>query len=110
MGNDEKRLSSFYTESGEPKRIRCYMYKGRKRSADYITVVYTYGSRAVGLPKYTVLYRGMSGQPYHPLGFCQWGEASQCNFRPGGSRVHFSELPQDCQDVVRNDYKYIWDL
>lgn len=100
---------NLYTETGEPKRIACYMVKSKSRPADYITVVYTYASKA-GYPVGTVLYRAMNGNPYHPaFGYCQWGEGWQHNFKAGGSRVKFSDLPSDCQEVVRNDYKELWE-
>jgi len=102
------KRKNLYTETGEPKRIACYMIKSEPKPADYITVVYTYASK-VGYPVGTVLYRAMSGKPYHPLGFGQWGEGYQHNFRPGGSKIKFSDLPADCQDLVRRDYKELWD-
>ena len=101
------KRKNLYTETGEPKRIKCYMQK-RRKTCDYITVVYTYASKA-GFPVGTVLYRGMSEYPNHPLGFGQWGEARQGSFAPGGSRISFSELPEDCQDLVLRDYKALWE-
>lgn len=102
------KSSNLYTESGEPKRIACYMEK-KPKHADYITVVFTYASKA-GYPVGTVLYRTMNGVPYHPAcGICMWGEANVSRFRPGGSRVQFSDLPTDCQEVVRRDYKDLWE-
>lgn len=102
-----KNHKNLYTETGEPKRIRCYMIKRNPKPADYITVVYTHANFA-GYPIGTILYRAMSGQPFHPLGFCQWGEASGL-FNAGGSLIQFSELPKDCQEVVLRDYKELWE-
>jgi hypothetical protein len=99
--------ASLYNEKGQPKRIKCYMAK-RKPTIDYITVVYTHAFR-LGYPAGTVLYRGMNDTPTHPQGFGQWGEAEGQKFRAGGSRVAFSDLPKECQDVVFQDYKNLWE-
>ena len=102
---DHKNL---YNEKGEPKRIACYMYKQNpKPCADYITVVYTHANFA-GYPIGTTVYRAMSGKPFHPLGIGLWGETNSCQFKAGGSRVKFSELPVDCQELVRRDYEELW--
>ena len=98
---------NLYGENGEPKRVRCYMQK-KNKTFDYITVVYTYINHA-GYPAGTVLYRAMSDNPTHPQGYGQWGEASRYNFKSGGSRVSFSELPLECRKVVLDDYKSIWE-
>ena len=100
------RRDSLYKDNGEPKRIRCYMQK-RNPTFDYITVVYTYTSSA-GYRKHITIYRGMSEHPCDPQGFGLMGECESHKFNPGGSRVKFSELPIDCQKVVHDDYKDIW--
>ena len=100
------KRDNLYTKTGEPKRIKCYMAK-RNPTTDYITVVYTNAFR-LGYPVGTVLYRGMNDIPTHPQGFGQWGEAYQHNFRAGGSRVAFSDLPEECQKVIRWDYEELW--
>jgi len=99
---------NLYTESGEPKRIRCYMIKSNPKPVDYITVVFTHANFA-GYPIGRVVYRAMSGKPFHPLGFSIWEEVSCGYFNARGSVVKFSELPIDCQEVVMNDYKELWD-
>jgi len=101
------KQANLFTETGEPKRIKCYMAK-RRSTTDYITVVYTH-THLLGYPSGTVLYRGMNDTPTHPQGFGQWGETERHKFRAGGSRVEFSELPKDCQMVVRQDYKNLWE-
>jgi hypothetical protein len=102
------KKKNLYTESGEPKRITCYMIKREPIPADYITVIYTYANK-IGLPVGHIMYRAMSEAPYHPLGICIWGEGERGRFNPGGSRIKFSDLPEDCQEVVRNDYRDIWE-
>jgi len=98
--------ANLYTDTGEPKRIRCYMMK-RNPTIDYITVVYTHANR-LGYPAGTVLYRAMNDAPRSPQGYGQWGEAERNQFCPGGSIVPFSELPSECQVVVNQDYKDLW--
>ena len=100
------KKKKLYNEAGEPIRVRCYMQK-RNPTTDYITVVYTYINKA-GYPPGTVLYRGMNDTPTHPQGFGMMGEAWRHSFNPGGSMVSFSDLPQECQEVVRQDYRDIW--
>ena len=103
------KRKKLYTETGEPKRVRCYMYKRvPKPFADYITVVFTYAGGA-GYPHGYAQYITMSGEPCHPQGVCLWGEAYAHRFKPGGSRVKFSELPRDCQEVVRRYYREMWE-
>lgn len=106
--NKVTRLKNLYNELGEPKRIRCYMIKRKPYPTDYITVVFTHVS-GVGYPTGVVLFRAMNRLPFSPLGFCQWGEALQHNFKPGGSRVKFSDLPKDCREVALRDYKELWE-
>ena len=103
-----KKRINLYTPNGEPKRIRCYIQK-KNPSIDYITVVYTYAHYA-GYPIGTVLYRAMNDHPYDPQGFGQWGECQPGrSFRASGSKVAFTELPIDCQKVVRQDYMDLWE-
>jgi hypothetical protein len=44
------------------------------------------------------------------MGFGQHGEAERYEFCPGGSRVEFSSLPPDCQELVRSDYSELWEV
>ena len=99
------KRKNLYTESGEPKRVRCYMQK-RRKTFDYITVVFTYANK-LGYPAGTVIYRGTSEHPTHPQGFGQWGE-QQVPLGSSGSMVKFNELPLDCQKLIREDYAELW--
>jgi hypothetical protein len=102
------KRKNLYAENGEPKRIRCFMFKQEpKPYHDWVTVVFTYASKA-GYPVGTIVYRAMSGDPTHPLGIGQWGEQKGGPFRAGGSRVKFSEIPEKCQALIRQDYKELW--
>lgn len=85
------------------------MFKREPRPKGYITVVYTHASKA-GFPLGSVQYRAMNGNPFHPaMGISLWGEGWQHNFKPGGSRVNFSDLPKDCQEIVLRDYEELWE-
>jgi len=101
---------NLFNVKGEPVRIRCFMYKQiPKPYADYITVVYT-NTRRAGFPAGTVLYRSMNDRPRDPQGIGIWGEGQQWNFKAGGSSVNFSDLPEECREVVLNDYRDLWEI
>ena len=98
--------TKLFNEAGVPKRIMCFKQK-RGGSLDCITVVFTQALKA-GYPRGTVLYRAMSEMPFSPIGYALWGEDMRYRFRPGGSRINFSDLPKDCQELVLADYKALW--
>lgn len=95
---------------GVPRWIRCYDNGGE--TIDRYTVVYTgnYTSKTGGYHWYV----GMSGQPFHPLGFGQHGETLGACDHPTyghlGKRIQFADLPPDCQQLVLRDYVYLWDI
>jgi len=111
-----------------PRYVRCYDDNGG--SADRYTVVFTGTYNNIGKPKHSPTvssihyYIGMSGAPYHPQGICQHGESEwRCidvndkGFAPAigrknhlGKRISWDNLPDDCKQVVTQDYKEIWDL
>ena len=76
-------------------KVRCYD-SGPDGSIDRYTVVYPDNS-----------YVGMSGAPFHPQGFCQYGESETPIDRPTwrhlGRKIKFNSLPEDCQKVVLRD-------
>ena len=99
-----------------------YMRRYRHARNDYpegVLAVYDNGGRTCD--RYTVVYEPydlygkpvfayvtMSGEPFHPQGFCQHGEA--VGNRPThawggdiGRVIAFEELPADCQRVVETD-------
>ena len=104
--------------NGIPRYIRCYDNGGE--TYDQYTVVYTGNYNNIGkqrrsfiqLPVYQVV--GMSGAPFHPQGFCQHGEYERLIDRPTyshlGKKIRFQDLPEDCRQVVLNDYLEIWGL
>jgi hypothetical protein len=82
------------------QRIRCYDSGG---SFDRYTVAYMqkedWGYK--DSPFYPM--RGMSANPFHPLGFGQ-----MCHGTPGrhlGKRIAFADLPEDCRKLVEQDTK-----
>ena len=76
--------------------IKCYDNGGE--TVDRYTVVYLdYPEKEPA----TFSAVGMSGQPFHPQGFGQ-----HCAAMPGkhlGKRIKFSDLPKDCQTLVKSD-------
>jgi len=88
------------------------IYDNGGKTADRYTVVYApfYPATAGGDRPYFP-YVGMSGEPFHPQGFCQHGETE--DFRPTGGGwsgrsscgkvIRFEDLPPDCQKVVLRD-------
>jgi len=97
------KRKNLYTESGEPKRIRCYWSK----TGDYcdpITVVLTYAGNIDEIYRHHALYVGLSTDGSHYFGSCP-----QYKFCPVGSKVGFNELPKSCQEVIRDVYKKVWE-
>lgn len=90
---------------GVPRYIRVWDNGGR--SYDQYTVVFTKKSLAPGI----FMYIGMSDNPCSPMGFGQHGELHQKHQgKHLGKRIKFSDLPVDCQRVVIDDYKDLWDI
>lgn len=136
-----KRIEQFVTLEGWPKKVRCYDDGGpdgapgehpqdsydrywralegkltkadekvldKAGSADRYTVVYT------GIRDGRCHYVGMSGDPFHPQGIGQHGEAAEMIDRPKyshlGKKIRFQDLPEDCKRLVWQDYRDWWDL
>lgn len=93
---------------GIPRYIRCYDNGGR--SADRYTVVFT--GRYKG--RQGCDYLAMSAYPFHPQGVGQHGWNKNVIDRPSyghlGWKIKFSDLPEDCQKLVLQDYRDIWKL
>ena len=94
-------------QNGVPRFIRCYEAKRSKYTYRFC-VVYTRANLIDPEYRFRALYRGMSDHPYHPLGIGYFGDAWWREFCPGGSRITFHELPEDCQALVRSDYADLW--
>lgn len=101
--------------NGVPRYIRCY---DGPECADRYTVVFT-KKRDGG----QFMYLAMSANPFHPQGIGQhgshgslidvnkWGFASAVGRSNHlGKRIPFSELPLDCQKLVKEDYVALWQL
>ena len=101
-------------QNGVPRYIRCYEADGF--ILDKYTVVFT-RKRLNGWTQ----YRALSEHPCNPDGFGQWGEVQggldtdKSGFAPAmgrrchlGKRIPFKALPPDCQELVRADYRELW--
>lgn len=108
---------------GYPRYVRCYD-AGLDGPTDRYTVVFNgrYGNR---LPRSERRYyhMGMSAQPFHPQGYCHLADTDHIidlkdgRWSPGygdsnhlGKRIHWHELPVDCQKAALHVYKELWDL
>lgn len=93
--------------NGIPKWIRVY---DDAKLFDRYTVVYT-KKKFNGV----FLYVGMSYNPTSYNGICQHGETEfQPVDRPTyghlGKRISFEDLPIQCKDFIRNEYKELWNI
>jgi hypothetical protein len=104
-----KDKAKLFLKDGTPKYIACYETK-RNPTLDRFCVVFTRLAFHDKAYRGLVTYRAMSTYPCAPQGFGQWGEAKQGEFRAGGSKIKFSELPVDCQRLIIADYCAMWDI
>jgi len=106
MNKKQTERNNNLLPDGKPRYIRCYDNQGE--SFDRYTVVYTgrYADRQYGIWEYVA----MSSNPFHPQGFGQHGELEQRDGAWLGKRIDFDQLPLDCQKLVLNDYKQLWNL
>ncbi|WP_425952947.1 hypothetical protein [Ralstonia pseudosolanacearum] len=89
--NAQQKLAA--VEDVIAKEVRLYDNGGK--TLDRYTAVYMYEPEKKGL----FGARGMNASPFHGIGSC-------CSAAPGrhlGRRVAISDLPEDCQRVVRMD-------
>lgn len=95
---------------GKPKYVRCYDNGGE--TADRYTVVFT-GNYTSRTNRYH-WYLGMSANPFHPLGIGSFGESRTQIDRPKyshlGKPIKFEDLPEKCQQNVREYYVDLWEL
>lgn len=96
--------------NGKPRYIRCYDNNGE--TADRYTAVFTgnYTRNTSG----EHWYLGMSGDPFHPLGFGQHGshrtQIDYPQYSHLGKKVTFESLPEPVQKCIMQTYLYLWDL
>ena len=112
-----------------PRYVRVYD-AGPDGSADRYTVVFTGRYNLLGRHRgerkdVEYWYIGMSADPFHPQGFCHLDSSSQTidvdeihhRWPPSygktgklGKRIHWHELPAECQKAALHAYKELWDL
>lgn len=107
-----------------PKWIRCYDNGGTEgKQKNRMS-----GEELGTMDRYTVVFTGhythktggqhwdltMNCAPFHPQGIGMHGENRGPIDRPTsghlGKRINFKDLPEQCQRLVIQDYKYLWDL
>ena len=100
------KRKNLYNNDGTPKRICCYWCKTGELAnyIDPITVVFTYAHYMDEEHKHRAVYMGLS-----KCGGYYFGSAWQYEFMSRGSRVNFNELPEPCQEAVRDIYKKVWE-
>jgi len=113
-------MSELFDEKGNPTRIVCIDNFGA--TFDRYTVIFI--GEYTHLTNGSSFYLGMSGNPFHPQGFCQHGEFMGAEFpsdikyvvedffsaNNGDEIIEFDDLPDDCKKVVMEDYKELWDM
>ena len=99
---------------GAPRYVRCYDNGGK--TVDRFTVVFTGNyRRSTGGRLPTVChYVTANSAPFNPQGFYQHGENTSPIDYPThshlGRKVSFTDLPNDLQRAVIEDYRAIWNL
>jgi hypothetical protein len=95
---------------GIPRWLRIYDNGGE--TADRYTVIFTRAQSFYTKGWFPVL--GMSGSPFHPQGVCLHSEYNRPIDRPSykhlGKKIEFTQLPEDCRRVTREDYMDYWSL
>ena len=106
--------------NGIPRYVRCY--KSKDDVADPYTVVFTGNYNNIGRDsrsergwrQSTHLFLSMGANPFHPQGVGQHGESDHLIDYPTygelGKKIKFEELPEDCQKLVLQDYRDIWEI
>ena len=99
-----------FMKDGVPRKIRVYDNGGT--SADRYTVVFTGNYRKKTLGEFW--YVGMSSAPFHPQGVGMHGthprQIDYPTYGHLGKKIKFVDLPEDCQRLIFQDYRYLWDL
>ena len=90
---------AIYNPDGTPHYVRCY--DAGDSVCDRYTVCFT--GRYRHLTGGEFVYLAMSCAPFHPQGFGQHGEMRSIDRSVLGRKIRFTDLPPDCQLVVRLD-------
>lgn len=103
--------AKLFKENGGPRFLKCFESK-RAEAIDRFTIVFTRARQFMGNKEdwlNRVYYVSANGVPDDPAaGFYQHGEAPLRQFRPCGSRISFSALPERLRRTVLNEYRELW--
>jgi hypothetical protein len=90
---------------GIPRYVRCY---NQSASADQYTVIFT---KKRLQEQGDFMYLGMSANPYDSQGICQHGFMIDAKvYSHLGKKIGFSDLPNDCREIIIKEYIELWDL
>lgn len=99
--------------NGIPRYIRCYdNSKSENATLDCYTVVFTgrYRHKTGG----EFWHLSMNSAPFHPQGIGMHGSSPTQIDTPTyghlGKKIPYCDLPDDCRKLVKQDYKYLWDI
>lgn len=97
-----------FMPNGVPRYLKVY---DNEESADRYTALFT--GRSCSRINYRDNQRlyvalAMSANPFHPQGIGQHTEAADGAHL--GKRINFTELPDDCRQLVLSDYRAIWNI
>jgi hypothetical protein len=105
-----RQRNGTHFKPGDPRYIRVYDNLGE--TLDRYTVTYTRGIQFGKHKTYFVL--GMNCAPFSPQGIGQHSEYGYRvdfpSYKHLGKRIGFSDLPENCQRAVDQDYLYLYDL
>lgn len=103
-----------FMPNGIPKHIRIYDNQGE--TADRYTVIFTYAHcfKPKDYPHGWFPVLGMSDNPFHPQGVGIHSEYTEPidypSYKHLGKKIKFSNLPENCQKAVIDDYTDYWNL
>ena len=93
--------------NGVPKYIRCYSNYGTKNETlDCVTVVFT-KKRING--EWLHVGASITGVDFYQHGFFT-ERIDQPRYSHLGKKIEFSELSPELQNIIRDEYSYVWGL
>jgi hypothetical protein len=127
MNKKQQARMNSLMPNGIPKYVRIYDNGGTEAGGtiDRFTVIFSGNYRkrlSTGGFDCWIQGIGMSEAPYHPQGFgqhCEWENSIDTTNgwtipigrkNHLGKRIRFEDLNKDCQKLITQDYKDIWNL